>query len=154
MTTENPEPPLQFSDSFRLVNKNGDEHTFTVSGTLVQKKGILTTSAQFIKEAKAKGWTNPAAGITPGPTLSNDPNTTTEIITAEQLIVSADETGTHFKIKGGRYKKHGVAVYEEYLPVLGIDPNLRTGAYEFTKKVVVQKTSNGDKSSSKVVALA
>jgi hypothetical protein len=154
MTTENPAPPLQFSDSFQLVNKNGDQHMFTVSGTLEQKKEILTTSAQFIKEAKAKGWTNPAAGIPPGPALSNDPNTTTEIITAEQLIVSADENGSHFKIKGGRYKKHGVAIYEEYLPVLGIDPNLRPGAHEFTKKVVVQKTINGDKSSSKVVALA
>ncbi|PYS47398.1 MAG: hypothetical protein DMF68_16060, partial [Acidobacteria bacterium] len=129
----------------------------SLSGTMDDKKEILTKSSEFIKSCLSSGWTIQQE-VQPAhlaPAASNDPNTSTETIMAEQLIVSADENGKHFKIKGGRYKKHGVSCYAEYLQTLGISEDLKPGAYDFKKRVVVQTTRNGEgKSSSKVIALA
>jgi hypothetical protein len=149
---DNQPSPIHFSESFRLTDKSGVVHVFTFAGTLEQKPEIVRTCAQSIRDALSKGWKVDHHGA--AATSASDPNTTTETIMAEQLIVSADEKGKHFKIKGGEFKQHGLAVYEEYLEALGISPGLEPGAHPFKKKVVVQTTANTDgKKSSKVVAL-
>jgi hypothetical protein len=146
--------PIFFSESFQLSDKLGVVHTFQLSGNLTQKDEILRTSAQSIEKALKGGWTAQATPATPTAPVVNDPNTTTETIMAELLIVSADETGTHFKIKGGRYKRHGVAIYPEYMEALGISPDMKPGAHEFKKRVVVQTTRKSDGTScSKVTDL-
>jgi hypothetical protein len=138
---------INFSESFQLTDKLGVVHSFTLSGTLDDKPEIVKTSAEAIKAALGKGWTVVTkAAVAP---LSTDPNSSTETIMAEQLIVSVDENGTHFKVKGGKYKKHGVAVYPEYLEELGIDKGLKPGAHIFKKKVVILTGEKG----SKVIAL-
>ncbi|HEX8708843.1 MAG TPA: hypothetical protein VF723_11415 [Pyrinomonadaceae bacterium] len=152
MPEETVTSPITFSESFQLVDKQGVAHTFTFGGTVGQKNEIIKTCAQSIKTALGGGWKTLAQA--PSQAGASDPNTTTEIIMAEQLIVSADEKGIHFKIKGGRYKQHGVSVYEEYLEALGISPDMKPGAYEFRKRVVIQCNKNGEKTSCKVIALA
>lgn len=145
--------PITFSESFKLVDKQGVTHTFTLGGTIEQKNEIVKTCAQSIKTALGGGWKT-ITQTPPAPIIPNDPNSTTEVVSAEQLIVSADENGVHFKIKGGRYKQFGVPIYEEYLPALGISPDMKPGAHPFKKKVVIQCSKNGEKSSCKVIALA
>jgi hypothetical protein len=153
--TETLSSPIQFSESFQLNDKSGVAHTYTLSGTLAQKPEIQKISAQSIKAALAGGWTVPSSvPAQPAMPQTHDPNSTTEIIMAEKLIIAIDETGKHFSIKGGKYKKFGVAIYPEYLEALGIPEDMPPGGHEFKKKVVVQTTRNGDKSSSKVIALA
>ncbi len=146
---------ITFTQSFQLIDKQGVIHTFTLGGTIEQKTEIAKTCAESIKKAIGGGWTvvPTSLSIPPGPQLSPDPNTTTETIMAEQLIVTADENGTHFKIKGGKYKQFGVPIYPEYVEALGIDPDLRPGAHVFKKKVVIQCNKNGEKTSCKVIAL-
>lgn len=40
----------------------------------------------------------------------------------DTIIVIIDEKGTSYKAKGAPYQKHGVRVWPEALPLLGIDP--------------------------------
>jgi hypothetical protein len=149
------ETPIQFSESFQLADKQGVAHTFALSGTLEQKAEIIKTSADWIKGAIGKGWTVLSQVSVPAtPAQPADPNSTTETIMAEQLIVTADENGTHFKIKGGKYKKFGVPIYPEFLEVLGLRDDMKPGAHDFKKKVVIQITRNNEgETSSKVIAL-
>lgn len=40
----------------------------------------------------------------------------------DSIVMIIDEKGTSYKAKGAPYQKHGVRVWDEVLPALGIDP--------------------------------
>ena len=40
----------------------------------------------------------------------------------DTIVMIIDEKGTSYKAKGTPYQKHGVRVWDEVLPALGIDP--------------------------------
>ena len=64
-------------------------------------------------------------------------------MTVDTLVASTDDNGKPvYKVKGGKYAKHGVRVWPEVLPVLGIKADeLKPGPnpYSATVRVLLKK---------------
>jgi len=73
------------------------------------------------------------------------PSGETETIVATAIVKSYDPKGqVMLHIQGGRYSRHGVRVWPEYLLALGINPEaLQPGPNPWSKRVLVQPAENG-----------
>ena len=86
-----------------------------------------------------------------------------EDVTVDTLIASTDDNGKPvYKVKGGKYAKHGVRVWPEVLPALGIKADeLKPGPNPFSatvrvvlKKYTDEETGQEKLAPQKVVGLA
>ena len=101
------------------------------------------------------------AGTTAAPSQINGGQY--EDVTVDTLVVTTDDNGKPvYRVKGGKYVKHGVRVWPEVLPVLGIKADeLKPGPNPFSatvrvllKKYTDEETGQEKLAPQKVVGLA
>lgn len=128
------------SVNFRLFDSYGLERQITLrSADRAEAKLLLSESSTLIGEALKRGWTiKPQQPESAQKSNGHKPDGEYETFVADQLVITFDEHGKGFKVKGGKYRKHGVRVWPEVISVLGFDPDkLEPGIQPINLKVSV-----------------
>jgi hypothetical protein len=107
--TTQPQPDRITAQEIRDLFAGMTEDVERMERRLLGKIETLTEELEAMRGGLQTAATPPAVG------------TFGEMI-IDSIIVIIDEKGTSYKAKGAPYQKHGVRVWDEVLPALGIDP--------------------------------
>lgn len=127
-------------------------HLLEVSGEAAESSALTAEGLSNLQQALAT-WSQPVV-TGAASTVTATPTGPTISFMAESISLGFDEkTGAPvYKIRGGSYQKFGVRVWQEALPLLGINPaDLKPGLNAFCKPVIALM---GEKGPRKVIGLA
>jgi hypothetical protein len=113
-----------------------------------QMKNSAGVIRLFCETASAKATETPAAAQT------NGNGGQYEEVTVDTIVYATDDNGRPtYKVKGGKYAKHGVRVWPEVLPLIEIDPaTLKPGpnACIRTVRIVLKKYTDEETGEEKI----
>jgi len=135
MSNENPESG--FCLTFQMVDKNGVETMFTCRAPqLSDWKTVILARDKIIADLIGNGWSTAKRISAPTQSKPESSGQYTEF-DATQIVKTFDDDGRLFiKIKGGRFQKHGVPVYEEDFDSIPVDLEaMRPGTHDFRHRV-------------------